>query len=88
MWFIKNLATVKVKTWDGQERLVQKAELRAELDGDHGIFFKIEGRYENQTFMIDYFVDRVKAIDVYNQLMQLLIIEQERYLEDYVENYF
>jgi hypothetical protein len=38
--------------------------------------------------MIDYFVDRVKAIDVYNQLMQLLIIEQERYLEDYVENYF
>ncbi|WP_029502526.1 hypothetical protein [Lachnoclostridium phytofermentans] len=84
---MRNNATITVKTWDGQQRAIHNAELRAELDQGENVFFKIEGKHEDDIFMIYYDYNREKATAEYNQLTNRLLRAQERWLEQYVDKY-
>lgn len=83
---MKNQATIVVKTWDGKEKPIHKAELRAELDQDENVFFKIEGTYEDEKYMVNFDYDRERATERYNGIVKNLMWEQERWLKQYVGN--
>lgn len=83
---MKNQATITVGTWDGQERQIHKAELRAELDQNEKVFFKIEGTNDDDKFMVNFDYNREKATAEYNQITNRLLRAQERWLEKYVGN--
>ena len=72
-----------VKTWTGEIKQVKKIVLFPELDNKGEIFYKIEGQLNLDHFMIGYYYDRDKAMQVFTGLLNDLMEYQVHNLQNY-----
>jgi hypothetical protein len=74
-----NVFTVRI--WTGEEKQVKKIALFPEMDNKGEVFFKIEGQLNLDHFMINYYYDRDKALQVFTELLDDLMEYQVHNLQ-------
>lgn len=62
-----------VKIWSGEMKPVKKITMYPEKDKQGDIFYKIEGQFNLDYFMIGYYYDKDKAKDAFGKLLNALI---------------